>query len=228
MNKSEFHRNFISERNERLSQNKIKSPEIEEIIPPLNQAVNELKQKFQNEEFSLLIGDDDSGHIPTLIISGVINHINHTKNQPVIPVIFLKSHTNDLPATSREILTNKLKELNEYQKNKKVLIITEFMQYGNHLKNIGTIIHNLGSSYDIISCAVYFSRKYYKNQGVIINNEQIYPTIGALDKTPKIYSQKRTKIAKNSETHYYDQKGILDDKIDIAVAIKKIIIENNL
>lgn len=119
-------------------------------MPTLDLVLDELKEAFADDKYSILIGDNIGGRIPTLILRGVINHINVMHKRPSIPTRFIDGRHGP-NESERNMIVNELQALKSRFPNKRALIVTEFLLSGNNARNIGKVIYDTGVSYDIVT-----------------------------------------------------------------------------
>lgn len=131
-------------------------------------------------EYDLILGDDTSGRIPTLIVGKVLNVINKTKGKRSMPIRFASgNHVHDeLP----EIL----KRLPD--KPKRVLIVTDHMYSGFTMSQFGFILETRQLPYDIACSHSSSDANTYKKNGFIANDTVIF--FGEFgSSSPMIYDQ---------------------------------------
>lgn len=201
--------------------------EIAELMPALEDTVMSLKDSFKSGDYGLLIGDDRGGRIPTLILRGVINHINIKESKPNIPTIFLKGRRQGLSNSGYKHLSNQIDSLDLKQQGKKALIVTEYMMQGRHIEGIGYGIHSQGLSFDVVSLARYSPLETYRENGVLGENEDIFPKEGYLTEAPAIYNKLLSGLGSNPYGDIYVVKEALSDAIlarkDVNLAINLLI-----
>lgn len=206
----------------------ISIPEIAGIMPQMQAVVAELKRAFRNGDYGLLVGDDTSGRIPTLILKGVIDHINKSYGRSSIPTVFVQSSQFGLSRDNTELLTVAAKALVDLSKRKRALIVTEYLDTGNHVKHIGELIHQYGGSYDIVTLGQVMSTKAYRNNMVIRSSENIYPSTAASYGCPPIYGESRLtgltrQRSRVSVDRLISRKEVSEARDDVRRAINQLI-----
>ena len=190
---------------------------IKELIPPIDTILSEMKEKMQQNTYDMLIGDDTSGRIPTLIFRGVINSIRKENGDEPIPVFFVRSDYGRLPAYDRKRLTQQIRSVEK--PTPKALIITDYMSSGLHVRRIGDIVHKSEASYDIAA----MSRNNELCQKGLHRHEQIYPLKPRPDKLPAIYNRPElTGLSRSSQTPvlYPDREYVIRARNDVQTVIQ--------
>lgn len=135
---------------------KVPKPELREIAElqePMQNLLEQLKDKINAGEYGLIIGDDASGRIPTLVFSNVINSIYKESDRSKIDTRFIagsKFVSEDKLDIKKDLIKNYLQKLDlQEEKNKKVLVVTEAILEGKGMKLLADILLNLGLGFDI-------------------------------------------------------------------------------
>jgi hypothetical protein len=165
----------------------IMSKEIEEIMPAMQSGISELREAIINGYYDALVGDDTSGRIPTLILRGVISHVNTALGRPSLPAIFVKGRGEGLPEKDSQKLLQKMHALTKGSDKPRALIVTEYMSGGGHVAGIGKVIHQANVAYDIFAVGKNLDIINYRNEGVIRGDENIFPTARILERCPSLY-----------------------------------------
>lgn len=203
------------------------TPEIYEIMPALNAGVAELKAAIVNGDYGILISDDVSGRIPTLILRGVIDHVNSADGRPPIPTVFVKGQEAALSQPDEERLTKELQRLAKESKGTRALIVTEFMEGGLHVKSIADVIHDAEISLDIFAASKKHDTQVYRRRNVLRDDEEIFPIVGYMTHYPGIY--RRTRLSgsiEDKEGVYVDigfRGTLIDVRGDIKAAVAQLI-----
>lgn len=121
--------------------------ELESLVLPL---IEKLKENIDKGEYDVLLGDDASGRIPTLILRGIINE----RNRKLHPE--LRSSESEIKTRfvaggqikSRDTLKAAIKEIESGVK-KKVLVVTEYISSGRSMERFSTILKELNIPFDI-------------------------------------------------------------------------------
>lgn len=102
-------------------------PEIRKLVDPLTHITREIVQS--KRQYGMVLGDDTSGRIPTLIVGKVLNELNKNQGQSSIPVRFVVPNIIS-PHEQFELMS----VLNNLRKPpERVLIVTETIMYGGHV-----------------------------------------------------------------------------------------------
>lgn len=132
------------EKKEMLSQEdkKFVADCIEDLRSPAQKILEQLHNKIEKEEYTIVLGDDTSGRIPTVIIGGVIKELYRERHFPSPLIRFIAGGV-----LGREGMVSEFNEFAEELKSEsekrfgsdrtqKVLIVTEFMGTGRTLEPI--------------------------------------------------------------------------------------------
>ena len=139
---------------------KIEIEEIKELEKPIKEIILQLKDRIENGEFGIIIGDDASGRIPALILGGFIQRICKEKkvaNQTEIhipEIIFIPGKLwvpNEQLA--QELLYNHLTKHN-LKTGDKVLIVTDTIVTGSSLKVLSVLLRQLGFEVKIAAVGI--------------------------------------------------------------------------
>lgn len=131
--------------------------EIEELEEPLKKIITKIKEKIDHGDYGLIIGDDASGRIPTIIFSRFIKKICEIKNLPKPGIIFVPGHPN-LEKAKRFL--EKANGLEEYVRKfggttkKRILIITEVVASGASLVGLTNFLRKKGIDLDIATLGI--------------------------------------------------------------------------
>jgi hypothetical protein len=169
----------------------IASYEIEEIMPAMQSGIAELKNAILTGEYTALVGDDTSGRIPTLILRGVISHVNTALGRPSLPAIFVKGRYEELSSLDEQRLSQKMRALSKRSDNPRALIVTEYMSGGSHVAGIGKVIHSAGVAYDIFATGRPSDINSYRNRGVLRNDENVFPASVGLGSFPSLHRNRK-------------------------------------
>ena len=195
---------------------KIRVKAIKELVTPIDTILTEIKDKVLQDEYSMLIGDDTSGRIPTLIFRGVINNMLKENEKEPLPTFFIRGDYGRLPAMDRKRLTKQIQSIPT--ENSKALIITDYMRSGLHIRRIGTVTHKAGAVYDVAA----ISRDNETIQKGFHQYESIYPRTPQSDKLPAIYNRPELSGLSRSTQEpiqYPDRKYVIQAREDTKTAI---------
>lgn len=131
--------------------------EIAELEDPLEKILEEIG----SQDFDLIIGDDASGRIPTLIISKFFRARAENKNQKPPPTIFIANTPEaqqgmELKKTRRGKITELVKKTVRSNGNipLKVLIVTEYIVSGRTLEQLVSVLRQMGFNIKIATLGV--------------------------------------------------------------------------
>lgn len=127
---------------------------VNELERPIKTILLKLKERIDRGEYGLVIGDDASGRIPTIIIGGVMREVagRHGNKKPNI--IFIPG------GLSSSFTAEDEEEFGEYLKKRgledgrRVLVVTDSIMSGSTLKGIVAQIHNLEFECDIATIGI--------------------------------------------------------------------------
>lgn len=129
--------------------------EVEVLKAPLRELLIELCPAFERGEFDLIIGDDASGRVPSLIIWEIAKQISVWNNVP-IPQLKFAAGSRNIPTSARE---KKIAIIEEHFKdvttNKKKLIVTEHLHTGKGLSALVQALRRLGCVYEVATVYLY-------------------------------------------------------------------------
>jgi hypothetical protein len=169
----------------------IVSIQIDELMPAMQSGISELRETIVNGYYDALVGDDTSGRIPTLILRGVISHIDRAYGRPSLPAIFVNGRYEGLTSVDEQRLSQKMRALSKRStQTPRALIVTEYMSGGGHVAGIGKVIHSAGVAYDIFAVGRRNNVTLYRNKGVLQDGENIFPTVDMLKECPRLYNNK--------------------------------------
>ncbi|MFA4873555.1 MAG: hypothetical protein WC659_06555 [Patescibacteria group bacterium] len=111
--------------------------DIKELFKPLQKMILQMKDKIEEGEYTLLIGSDMSGRIPTLIFHRFLSEIYRTKGleERLITLCFSRCYSHN-PEIYQQYLENVKGEIErkikdqQWNKNKSALVITEVISRG--------------------------------------------------------------------------------------------------
>ncbi len=206
---------------------------IKKIEKAMTDMVLSLRERIDSGEYSLIISDETSARIPTLILRKIINERNKENNKDKTDkenetkTSFLTFRSNH----SEDLLTEELFRDNKNEKPKRVLVVTEFVQSGKGLSTIAKKLKEYNIDFDFAIMRIALGEDYVKK-----NNEEIkdvdffvgedYPLPPAVWQTE--YLTGVTK--KNNEVHSkllektpYSQEYINLARKDINIMAEKIL-----
>lgn len=178
-------RNIPDELN--LKKKNITYGRIEVLKYPISRILENLSEQIKSGKFNVIIGDDASGRIPTLIIRKTLELIYRKINKKVPKTLFLAGAGQPGFATP-EGYEKKRKLVDEYIGAQKfnnsdhVLIVTDTINTGNSLMPLTEALEAKSVSYDIATIATAGS----VSQSALIRKLGVAPVVG-VDVAPAIY-----------------------------------------
>lgn len=148
-------------------------PEIDLIESTMRQLLEELKPNLLQDTYGLIVGDDTSGTIPALITAIVANKLNHDLEREATPFIFLKGskQANDIPKITEQLRGNE-SLLQRFERDKKVLIVTEHMGEGRAATHLQQALLQENIESDIAALTAERRREYYRLDGSVFIGEE--------------------------------------------------------
>jgi hypothetical protein len=123
---------------------------------PMVHLCEQLKPRFESGRYSLIIGDDTSGRLPTLAIRGFSRHISNKIRGNNLPVVFLQaSRRLRTPAVEQQIDQRVMPYFKLDTGKGRALIVTDFVQHGTTVMRLGELLLSRGVDFDvaIMRCA---------------------------------------------------------------------------
>lgn len=128
----------------------------------------QLTPAIYNHEYNLVMGDDASGRIPTLVIGGLMKEIYSEDKVKSPEILFLAGQGLATEGEKKELdnyLQKIIKEKKINPEKTKVLIVTEYMHTGGNVAYLFGGLTRAGLSCDVATLSTYLSAKsIYKNR----------------------------------------------------------------
>ncbi|MBI4118121.1 MAG: hypothetical protein HY455_01085 [Parcubacteria group bacterium] len=166
--------------------------DIEELKGPIEVIFGQLAESIERGEWpDLIVGDDASGRIPTLIVAGVLKEIAEARGLEKPDTLFfagVKSIDEEIAKGRRNKILESLKQLEKRKdrKTRRALLITDTLVTGGTIQDIAdAIVQEARIPMDIVTIAAKSSadlRQLLKNK---LGARSII--FGRFDKTPGIY-----------------------------------------
>lgn len=177
---------------ETIQHNAIKKLEV-----PLSIILESLRDRIENGEYCMIVGDDASGRIPTLIMANVMKQIYQKKGLPPPEIRFFAGSTG-LGGHDEGIRSDKIKQIAEgvrssvnnrgSQQNKtRILFVTDTIATGRTTKVFAKAFQELGIDFDIATIALLDPEESTKKFGHLIDPETRI-AYGQDEVTPEIYT----------------------------------------
>jgi hypothetical protein len=164
--------------------------ELELLILPL---IEKLKENIDKAEYDMLIGDDASGRIPTLILRGIINE---RSGGPEIRTRFVAGGQLRSSAELKDTIRKIKPEI-----EKKALIVTEYISSGKSMEQLSNILKELEISFDIATLKSEFDGEKSVLQTLSDKLKDIGVSFGITDPRSR-FGRDNIKIPENSEFYY--------------------------
>ena len=180
----------------------IELEEVAELEEPIRKIIEKIKSRIENGEYGLIIGDDASGRIPTLILGNFIKNISEKKGLDKLNIIFIPGKLNYFFHRERS------KELDKYisgygaTKKRRILIVTDTIQSGGSLETLVKLLKKSGHSCDIATIGIEFPDEYdderFKNLGTteVISGEYQKRNSDFHPNTPGVYESESSGVYK--------------------------------
>lgn len=180
---------------------------IEDLRAPTQKILEQLHNKIERGEYTIIIGDDTSGRIPTVIIGGVIKELYNKKNLPSPLVRFIAggSFSHKGIVSKFNEYAEKLRGEGEEQfgsnRAQKVLIVTEFMGTGRTLEPLIMNFKAKGMPCDV--AAVGFGKNIFQRFRFekVLGGEIIW----GQKNEPKVWKKKEITGVKKDYKHLFSE-----------------------
>lgn len=139
-------------------------PEIAQLEQPVESLIEQLGPKLEQGQYGLIIGDDASGRIPTLMIDRVMREIyrDHGLNKPETVFIAGSGSTSDtLTGRQKQRKSKDIESLLRGYDQENVtiprrwaLLVTDTVRTGTSLTPLATVLHEQGIPFDVASVGV--------------------------------------------------------------------------
>lgn len=173
-------------------------PEVAELEKPIKNIIEKIKERIERGAYGLVIGDDASGRIPTLILGGFIKRISKLRKTRESNIIFIPGKLNE----KEDVLVAKeqKRKLQEHisiygvKKGDRILIVTEAITTGSSLKALFGLLKELGFYVDVATMGIerpnspFYEEDRKENlQDNIISGDYTRKGIKSSSYTPLIY-----------------------------------------
>lgn len=148
----------------------IELTEIRALEKPMMNILDQMREKIDVRQYDSILGDDASGRIPTLILSRTIKNIYKKRGQKEIPAFFVAAGGSGSdptffsevggpvgdPGTYEKRLAAIEKYIRELKEKlgKRVLVMTDFIDTGATIANLGRILKKQNIKFDVASVAI--------------------------------------------------------------------------
>lgn len=126
-------------------ENEVKLEEVAELEKPTKVIIEKIKDRIENGEYGLIIGDDASARIPTRILGDFIREISRIRGQHQPNIIFIpgKLKYGESESTEQEKFEEHISKFGMVP-DKKILIITDTVFSGESLQKLVHLIKKAG------------------------------------------------------------------------------------
>ncbi|MEK7647285.1 MAG: hypothetical protein AAB378_02855 [Patescibacteria group bacterium] len=168
--------------------------QIERLQKSAESLVQQLKEKIDGDEYDMLIGDDVSGRIPTLILRSVINerkrqlHMDKSPQENEIPTKFIVGGRAYDVENMEEVM--KFLEKIKPQIKKKALLVTEFMDSGNGMNKMARAFNGAGIDFDVATFASFEDPDFYQKNCDNLRGHKIFVGQEGFEHVSGIYGQR--------------------------------------
>ena len=152
------------DKNQDYPKKEIKSEEVAELEVPIRRIIEKIKDRIDDGEYGLVIGDDVSGRIPALIIGNFIRKVAEQKGQEKPNIIFIpgkleQRKLKDILSriigkpTQKEELEGHIIKFGA-NKDKRILIVTDTIQSGFSFKTLIDLLKRSGYNCDVATIGI--------------------------------------------------------------------------
>ncbi len=171
--------------------------EVAELELPIKIIIEKIMSRIENGDYGLIIGDDASGRIPTLILGNFIRKISERRGLDKPNIIFI-------PGKLRSRILgrdNDRKELEQHivkfgaNRDKRVLIVTDTILTGDSLQTLVVLLKKIGFTCDIATIGEETDLQDVSDRDQKLQNSEVisgeyYNEDNLMENTPKIYREK--------------------------------------
>lgn len=180
---------------------RVQNPEVWELQEPLEDVIEQLRPRIEGGEYGLIIGDDASGRVPTLIVDRVVKQLYQDRERRPAKTVFMTGsgsggyEINETVREEKQYRTQELlgryqREYSDGLKPRRVLIVTDTVRTGNSLKLLTDSLHQAGLEFDIASVGLVNYSEENREEWKTILEEKLGGTIYfSMSGTPTIYHQ---------------------------------------
>lgn len=135
---------------EGLSLNGEYSTSVSSMEEPMLHLCEQLLPRFESGRYCLIIGDDTSGRLPALTIRGFSKYISKQVGGENMPLVFLQSSRKlESSVVEEQVDKRVMPYFTGDVTQRRVLIVTDFIQLGATLNRLGNILSSRGVSFDV-------------------------------------------------------------------------------
>lgn len=168
-----------------IKENAIQLEEVEELRTPIKNILDQLRSEIDSGTYKIILGDDASGRIPTIIFGNVLSSIYLEKDSKVPQIRFIPAH----PEIPKQPLDNEVKKISrKMEMSGKVLIVTDTILFGGHLRPVAEALKNNNLKFDIASIGIEGGAP--RNKVEDLEKEWDCKIAWGMEGTPSIYYNK--------------------------------------
>jgi len=147
----------------------IRFSEIAELEKPLQRIIEGILRS--GNTYDLIIGDDTSGRIPTLVLGKFLNYHYRASGRSPIPIRFVGGgrFSTDLRSGELEVIRTRM----NYQPIR-ALLVTDYIDCGSTARDFGNYFKANDISYDVASIALRMNESVYRETKVLPNGVDFY------------------------------------------------------
>jgi len=156
-----------------------KLEEFEQSREEFESLVKQLAPAIKNHEYNIIVGDDASGRIPTLVLGGLMKEIY--KKDKVIPpqILFFGGRHLIYEENLVSDFFQKLEKQTEIKiSSSRALVATEYMYTGTTIVSFVKTFKKLGLSCDVAALSAEGPERYYKDKSGYLNKIYIGNALG--------------------------------------------------
>ncbi|MCL6096147.1 MAG: hypothetical protein M1444_00475 [Patescibacteria group bacterium] len=148
---------------------------IAELEEPITNIIGDILRN--GKTYDLIVGDDTSGRIPTLILGKALNRIRENRGQKPVPIRFVSG---DLVAVELAPVIGKL----DNHPNR-ALLVTDYLSTGKTLGRFASFFTLGDIDFDVATLTILYSEEYYSD----LINEDSTLYIGRKGDHPQIWGK---------------------------------------
>lgn len=137
------------------------------------QLVVQLRDKFARGEYYLIIGDDVTGRLPTLVVAGIAKKISKTAGVafPNVRFIWASRHMqNEEVEMQIDMMLSKMPSA----RDKEALFVTDYIGSGETTSRTINALNAKGINVDIATLGTGHVEEYYRSKGLFPKNTRLF------------------------------------------------------
>src|SRR3989338_2608702 len=193
-----------------------KEVELKEVAE-LEKPIKKIKDRIERGEYGLIIGDDASGRIPTLILGNFIKKVSEQKGQERPNIIFIPGKLSDFAYDSMGEFKIHLEKWG-FREGKRILIVTDTILSGESLEILVKLIKRLGHDCDIATIGLerpisgMVERKLNLGITEIVSGKYKNKNDKKIPHTPQIYKSDYSGVSKSAGDWVSYRPGRFDEE----------------